>query len=51
MSWGLQKGLQEGKQEERRSIAKRLIAHATSVAEVAELTGLTIDEVEACRGD
>lgn len=42
-------GKLEGKEEELRVFAQRLIARGMSAAEVAELTGLTIDEVESLR--
>ncbi|MBI4859933.1 MAG: hypothetical protein HY815_06675 [Candidatus Riflebacteria bacterium] len=46
---GRAKGRAEGRAEERRLLAQRLLARQMSVAEVAELTGLPMDEVEALR--
>ncbi len=42
-----QEGRREGAREERRRTAERLLAREFSVAEVAEITGLTEAEVQA----
>ncbi|MBI4870712.1 MAG: hypothetical protein HY814_04005 [Candidatus Riflebacteria bacterium] len=46
---GLEKGRTEGQLEERRLLAQRLLTRGMSVAEVAELTGLSAGEVEGLR--
>jgi len=43
---GLQEGLQEGRQEERREIARNLLRDRMPLEKVAQLTGLTLDEVQ-----
>jgi hypothetical protein len=44
---GLEKGLEKGRQEGRQEIARKLLARGLSVTDVAELTGLPVDEVRA----
>ncbi|NJN66728.1 MAG: hypothetical protein HC884_08415, partial [Chloroflexaceae bacterium] len=43
-------GLQRGRQEEKRDTACKMLAKGYGVAEVADLTGLTVDEVAALVG-
>ncbi|MFZ5368269.1 MAG: Rpn family recombination-promoting nuclease/putative transposase [Spirochaetota bacterium] len=43
---GLQQGLFKGKQEEKRETARKLKQKGMSIHEIAELTGLSIDEVQ-----
>lgn len=49
MEKGIQKGLEEGLEKGRREIALRLLAKNHSVAEVAELTGLSVQRVRALK--
>jgi predicted transposase/invertase (TIGR01784 family) len=46
---GLEEGLEKGLEEGRREIALRLLAKKHSVAEVAELTGLSVQRVRALK--
>ncbi len=41
------KGLAEGRAEEKRETAKRLFAKGMSIADIADVTGLTPDELQA----
>lgn len=47
---GRTEGRAEGQDAERHVFARRLLARDMSVAEVAELSGLTVGEVEALLG-
>ena len=44
---GLEKGRQEGVQEQREHTARELLARGLSVVEIAQVTGLSEDEVRA----
>jgi predicted transposase/invertase (TIGR01784 family) len=44
---GLQQGLQQGEQQKAQAIARNLRASGMDTAQVAALTGLSLEEVEA----
>ncbi len=43
---GRQEGRQEGKQEEKLIIARKLLLRGNSIADIVELTDLSVEEVE-----
>lgn len=45
----LEKGLQQGRQEEKREVAERMFKRGASVADVVEITGLSEAEAEEIR--
>jgi len=47
---GLEQGLERGRQEERRELIRRMKAKGMSDDEIAELTGLSVEEIDAIIG-
>ena len=43
---GEKKGREEGKQEERLEIARKMLGKGKSIEEIKEITGLTEEEIE-----
>ena len=43
---GEKKGREEGKQEERLEIARKILGKGKSIEEIQEITGLTEEEIE-----
>jgi predicted transposase/invertase (TIGR01784 family) len=46
MEKGIKKGMEKGKQEQQKSIAKKMKAKGYSADEIADLTGLSVPEIE-----
>ena len=46
MQKGVQQGLQEGIQKEKIDIAKKLLSKHMSISDIAEITGLSKEEIE-----
>ena len=45
IAWGEEKGKVEGKKEEKKSIAKNMLAKNCDIDFIAEVTGLSLDEI------
>ena len=48
---GIQQGMQQGSQQEKLAVARRMLAEGLSVAVVARVTGLSVEEIQSLSSD